>query len=68
VPGINEMRRHYGNYLKGLPNIREYRQQLVTATTVEKVEEILEDLRRRYEGLMPERRLADIEGMSCSCD
>ena len=68
VPGINEMRRHYGNYLKGLPNIREYRQQLVTATTVEKVEEILEDLRRRYEGFMPERRLADMEGMSCSCD
>ena len=68
VPGINEMRRHYGNYLKGLPNIREYRQQLVTATTVEKVEEILEDLRRRYEGFTPERRLADMEGMSCSCD
>jgi tRNA-dihydrouridine synthase B len=68
VPGINEMRRHYGNYLKGLPNIREYRQQLVTATTVEKVEEIMEYLRIRYEGFTPERRLVDMEGMSCACD
>ncbi len=68
VPGINEMRRHYANYLKGLPNIREYRQKLVTAQTVEGVEEILEDLRRRYEGFTPERRVADMEGMSCACD
>jgi len=68
VPGINEMRRHYGNYLKGLPNIREYRQKLVTAQTVEMVEEILEDLRRKYEGFTPERRVMDMEGMSCACD
>jgi len=68
VPGINEMRRHYGNYLKGLPNIREYRQKLVTAQTVEMVEEILEDLRRKYEGFTPERRVVDMEGMSCACD
>lgn len=68
VPGINEMRRHYANYLKGLPNIREYRQKLVTAQTVEGVEEILEDLRRRCEGFTPERRVADMEGMSCACD
>jgi tRNA-dihydrouridine synthase len=68
VPGINEMRRHYANYLKGLPNIREFRQQLVTVKTVEEVEGILEDLRNKYEGFMPERRLVDMEGMSCSCD
>ncbi len=68
VPGINEMRRHYGNYLKGLPNIREYRQKLVTAQTVEMVEEILEDLRSRYEDFTPERRVVDMEGMSCACD
>ena len=68
VPGINEMRRHYANYLKGLPNIREFRQQLVTVKTVEEVEGILEDLRNKYEGFMPERRMVDMEGMSCSCD
>lgn len=68
VPGINEMRRHYGNYLKGLPNIREFRQRLVTEQTVEGVEGILKDLRRRYEGFTPERRVADMEGMSCRCD
>jgi tRNA-dihydrouridine synthase B len=31
--GINEMRRHYTNYLKGLPNIKEYRLRLVTLDT-----------------------------------
>jgi tRNA-dihydrouridine synthase len=62
------MRRHYANYLKGLPNIREFRQQLVTVKTVEEVEGILEDLRNKYEGFMPERRMVDMEGMSCSCD
>src|SRR6187399_1993992 len=30
IPGINEMRRHYTNYLKGLPNIKEHRLKLVT--------------------------------------
>jgi nifR3 family TIM-barrel protein len=68
VPGINEMRRHYGNYLKGLPNIREFRQRLVTEQTVEGIEGILKDLRSRYEGFMPERRMVDMEGMSCRCD
>src|SRR5205085_6957123 len=28
--GVNEMRRHYTNYLRGLPNIKEFRLRLVT--------------------------------------
>ena len=35
IPGINEMRRHSTNYLKGLPNIKEYRLKLVTVKTKE---------------------------------
>src|SRR6476661_7019738 len=36
--GIFEMRRHYANYLKGLPNIKEYRARLVTLPTVEEID------------------------------
>lgn len=35
--GIFEMRRHYGNYLKGIPNIKGLRNQLVTLNTEEEV-------------------------------
>jgi nifR3 family TIM-barrel protein len=39
--GILEMRRHYGNYLKGIPNIKPIRNKLVTANSVEEIEEAL---------------------------
>lgn len=39
--GILEMRRHYGNYLKGIPNIKPIRNTLVTANSLEELEEIL---------------------------
>jgi nifR3 family TIM-barrel protein len=39
--GILEMRRHYGNYLKGIPNIKPIRNTLVTANSLEEIEEIL---------------------------
>src|SRR5215831_5990760 len=37
IAGINEMRRHYTNYLKGLPNIKEHRLKLVTLRTREEI-------------------------------
>ena len=40
--GIYEMRRHYTNYLKGLPGIKEFRLKLVTLETVEEIDEVLE--------------------------
>jgi len=40
--GILEMRRHYGNYLKGIPNIKPIRNKLVTANSMEEIEEALE--------------------------
>ena len=42
--GILEMRRHYGNYLKGIPNIKPIRNKLVTANSMEEIEEALEQL------------------------
>lgn len=55
VVGINEMRRHYANYLKGLPNIKEYRNRLVTLKTMEEVEEVLDEVRQQYSGYVIER-------------
>ena len=39
--GILEMRRHYANYLKGIPNIKPIRNTLVTANSIEEIEEAL---------------------------
>jgi nifR3 family TIM-barrel protein len=50
VVGINEMRRHYANYLKGLPNIREYRTRLVTLNTKEEIDEVLNEIGKAYAG------------------
>jgi tRNA-dihydrouridine synthase B len=50
VVGINEMRRHYANYLKGLPNIKEYRNKLVTLPTMEEINAVLDEIARTYAG------------------
>lgn len=50
VVGINEMRRHYSNYLKGLPNIKEFRNRLVTLKTEEEINEVLNEISKTYEG------------------
>ncbi len=50
VVGINEMRRHYANYLKGLPNIREFRNKLVTLKSEEEVNEVLDEIITTYSG------------------
>lgn len=55
VVGINEMRRHYANYLKGLPNIKEYRNKLVTLKTIEEVEAVLDEVKIHYHGFEIER-------------
>ncbi|MCR9016854.1 tRNA dihydrouridine synthase DusB [Aquiflexum gelatinilyticum] len=42
--GILEMRRHYTNYFRGMPNFKPYRSQMVTAETYEEVAAILEEV------------------------
>jgi tRNA-dihydrouridine synthase B len=65
--GINEMRRHYSNYLRGLPNIREFRLQLVTLDTPEEIEEVLNAVINRYDGYAFAPRSVDMEAMAYSC-
>jgi tRNA-dihydrouridine synthase B len=67
MPGINEMRRHYTNYLKGLPNIKEYRLKLVTVRTEEEIGETLNEIIKVYSGYEFERRKVDMEAMAYSC-
>ena len=55
VVGINEMRRHYANYLKGLPNIKEFRTRLVTLPTEEQINEVLNEVAITYEGFEVEK-------------
>ncbi len=55
VVGINEMRRHYTNYLKGLPNIKEFRNKLVTLKNIEEVEAVLDEVEQYYKGYAIER-------------
>lgn len=54
--GILEMRRHYTNYLKGFPHIREFRNKLVTLSTMEEIEDVLQQIALRYEGFVAERK------------
>lgn len=46
--GILEMRRHYTNYFRGMPNFKQYRAEMVTAETYEHVCEILEQVSDVY--------------------
>jgi len=50
--GILEMRRHYTNYFKGFPGVKEYRARLVTHSEPEAVYETLEQIRQRYAGML----------------
>ncbi len=46
--GIVEMRRHYTNYFKGLPNFKEYRSKLVTTYSYDEIVQILEEVKGNY--------------------
>ena len=48
ILGILEMRRHYTNYFKGLPGIKEYRSLLVTEDNLEAVEQVLDNIATAY--------------------
>ena len=50
VVGILEMRRHYAQYLKGLPNIKEYRNILVRLNETSQIIDTLNDIEKKYMG------------------
>jgi nifR3 family TIM-barrel protein len=55
VVGVNEMRRHYANYLRGLPNIKEYRNKLVTLKEVDEILAVLQEVEVNYSDFVPNR-------------
>lgn len=46
--GILEMRRHYTNYFRGMPNFKQYRTDMVTSETYEEVCAILDQVAKVY--------------------
>jgi tRNA-dihydrouridine synthase B len=49
ILGIVETRRHYTNYFKGIHGVKSYRAELVTADTIEEIEDILYRLSQNLE-------------------
>jgi tRNA-dihydrouridine synthase B len=50
--GIAEMRRHYTNYFRDLPGIKEYRARLVTAPTAAEIYDIMDEILYHYQELL----------------
>jgi tRNA-dihydrouridine synthase B len=46
--GVYEMRRHFNNYFKGLPDFKETRLRLLTCQDVSEINDILDDIEFRY--------------------
>ena len=55
--GVLEMRRHYANYFKGLPNFKEHRQRLVTLDSAAEIVTALEEIVAKYYKTKDERRV-----------
>jgi nifR3 family TIM-barrel protein len=60
MTGIFEMRRHYTNYLKGLPGIKDFRLRLVTLSTPEAINEVLDEISAHYKNYEFERTPIEI--------
>lgn len=56
--GIFEMRRHYSNYFKGLPDFKHYRMLLVKEENLETIHQILDEVAEKYEHILPFSEMA----------
>ena len=56
--GIFEMRRHYANYFKGLPDFKHYRMLLVKEENLETIHQILDEVAEKYEHILPFSEMA----------
>jgi tRNA-dihydrouridine synthase B len=65
--GIFEMRRHYTNYLKGMPGIKEYRGKLVTLETVAEIEAVLDEIVVKYSGYEFEKTAIELVNYHENC-
>jgi len=50
--GIIEMRRHYTNYFRGIPNVKEYRKDLVSFKEKDALLEVLQKIENTYNGFV----------------
>lgn len=48
--GIFEMRRHYANYFKGIPNFKDYRMRLVSLSNLDEILEVLDEINGIFSG------------------
>ena len=46
--GILEMRRHYGNYFRGMPQIKQYRSKLVQSNDYLELVELITEIKQKY--------------------
>jgi nifR3 family TIM-barrel protein len=65
--GIYEMRRHYTNYLKGMPGIKEYRGKLVTLETVTEIEAVLDEIMLKYHDYTFEKTAIELVNYHENC-
>jgi nifR3 family TIM-barrel protein len=47
--GVFEMRRHYSNYFKGIPDFKEYRMKLVSLENIDDIYAVLEEINERFQ-------------------
>lgn len=67
IVGVNEMRRHYTNYLKGLPGIKEFRYRLVTINDPIEIHAVLNEMLKHYAGYQFERTAIEIINYHQNC-
>src|ERR1700754_4483580 len=68
VAGVNTMRGRYMQYLKVLPGITDFRSQLVTLREVEEIEDVLDEIERKYEGYEVERTVIELVNYHERCE
>jgi tRNA-dihydrouridine synthase B len=56
--GVFEMRRHYANYFKGLPDFKPYRTQLVKEENIDTIYAMLDEISDKYANVLPVTELA----------
>ncbi len=50
ILAVNEMKRHYSNYFKGIPHFKDYRIKLVTSFDLNEVKDTLEEIKDKFSG------------------
>ncbi|NOQ73834.1 MAG: tRNA dihydrouridine synthase DusB [Crocinitomix sp.] len=51
ILAINEMKRHYTNYFKGIPDFKPYRTKLVTSMNLEEIRDTLDEIAEKFDGV-----------------